>query len=211
MHSVNQSIQARAGRCCTHLGPKTCFCYIYISELTPRTRAVYISREYAHAHNPHPYTMLTDHKFLLSGSLLLCLFLLNHILRVKRAWKAFGSLPSYTVLVSPVDVLGLILPRIPCISDGIDFGWKGVYERQPLPSLRFSSSPHASCLGVFATSEPDIVQLRSLLPDATPRLLLADAAAIKVESVARRCVLCSICHFRQYFRAKRHFPSIIET
>ena len=130
--------------------------------------------------NPHPDAMLTDHKFLLSGSLLLCLFLLNHIRRVKRARKTFGNLPSYTILVSPVDVLGRVLPRIPCISDGIDFGWKGVYERQLLPSVRVSSSHHASCLGVFAASEPDIVQLRSLFPDATPRLLLADATAIKV-------------------------------
>ena len=159
--------------------------------------------------NPHPYTMLTDHKFLLSGSLLLFLFLLNHIRRVKRAWKAFGNLPSYTVFISPVDALGRILPRIPWISDGIEYSWTGVYERQLLPSVRFSSSPHASCLGVFAASESDIVQLRSLLPDATPRLLLADATAIKVESAARRCALCSICHFRQSFRAKWHFPGVI--
>ena len=189
---MHQPIQARAGRCRTLLGPKSWFCYIYISELTPRTRAVYISREYAHAHNPHPYTMLTDHKFLLSGSLLLSLFLLNHIRRVKRAWQAFGNLPSYTVLVCPFEALGYVLPRIPWISAGIDFSLTDVYERQLLPSAQCSSSPHASCLGVFAASEPDIVQLRSILPDATPRLLLADATAIKVESVARRCALCSI-------------------
>lgn len=131
--------------------------------------------------NFHYYTMMADHKVLHLGSLLLCLFLLQRIRRVKQAWQAFENLPSYIVLVSPVSLTSRVLPRIPWISDGRDVIWKGVYERQLLPSVRFSSPPHAPCLGVFAASASDIIQLRSLLRYGTPQLLLADTTATKVE------------------------------
>jgi hypothetical protein len=83
--------------------------------------------------NLHHDIMLPDRGVLLFGSLLLCLFLFHRIRRVRQVWKAFGSLPAYSTLVSPITVFSLILPRIPRIIDGTDFGWRDVHERQPLP------------------------------------------------------------------------------
>jgi len=48
------------------------------------------------------------------------------------------------------------------------------------PGVRFSYPTNGPCLDVFAASKSDIVQLRSVFPDCTPRLLLADATAVKV-------------------------------
>ena len=73
--------------------------------------------------------MLTHHELLLFGSLSLLLFLLHRVWRVKRDWQAIGNLPAHSIPVSPTDALGRVLPRIPRISDGADWGWKNVYER----------------------------------------------------------------------------------
>jgi hypothetical protein len=81
--------------------------------------------------------MFTDHQVLLFGSLLPCLLLLHRIWRVKQDWKAFGNLPAYSVLVSPVDNLGRLLPRIPQVSAGRDASWKNVYERQSILRVPF--------------------------------------------------------------------------
>ena len=81
--------------------------------------------------------MLTDPKVLIFGSLLLFSFILYRIQRVKQVWQAFENLPAHPILVSPLSVLNRILPRIPWISDGRDFGWENVYERQPVPIYRF--------------------------------------------------------------------------
>jgi hypothetical protein len=89
--------------------------------------------------------MLTDHGVLLFGSLLLCLFILHHIRRVTRVWQAFGSLPAYSLLISPIHPLNRLLPRIPRISDGGNFGWRNVYERQDLPGGHFSNPTHNPC------------------------------------------------------------------
>jgi len=129
--------------------------------------------------------MVTDHQVLLFGPLLLCLFLLHRIRRVKQDWQTLGNLPVYSILVSPIDVLGRILPRIPWISDGSDFSWKNVYESRSLPRGRFSYLAHRPPLGVFAASKSDIVQFRSLFPYSTPQLLLADATAAKVGLVSQ--------------------------
>jgi len=94
--------------------------------------------------DPRRYFMATGHHVLLFGSLLLCLYLLHRIRRVKQIWQALGNLPAYSILVSPLDVLTRIIPRIPRISDGIDFGWKNVYERQPLPRVQFPYQAHDS-------------------------------------------------------------------
>ena len=88
--------------------------------------------------NPHPGIMLTNHGVLLLGLLLLCLFLLPRIQRIKHAWQAFVNLPAYSVLVSPISMLGRILPRIPWISDGTGFNWRNPYECEVLPGVRFS-------------------------------------------------------------------------
>jgi len=93
--------------------------------------------------------MVTDHQVLLFGSLLFCLFLVHRIRRVKRDWQVFGNLPAYFVLVSPLAILSRIIPRIPRISDGAGFSWGNVYERQPLPRVRFflpSSQYVSRCL-----------------------------------------------------------------
>ena len=82
--------------------------------------------------------MLTDQKVLLFGSLLFCLFLLHRAQRVKQVWQAFGDLPAHSIVVSPLDFVSRLLPRIPWISDGLDFGWENVDERQLLPRLLFS-------------------------------------------------------------------------
>ena len=124
--------------------------------------------------------MLTDHKVLLLGPLLLCLFLLHRVRRIKEVWRAFGTIPAHSVLVSPLNVLSRLLPRIPWISDGLGFTWDNVYERQLLPRLSLSYTAHRPCLGLFAASTSDIVHLRSLYPGSTPQLLLADATATKV-------------------------------
>ena len=79
--------------------------------------------------------MLTDQKVLLFGPLLPCLFLLYRIRRIKQVWQSFGNLPAHSVLVSPLNILSRLLPRIPWISDGLDFSWESVYERQLLPRL----------------------------------------------------------------------------
>lgn len=78
--------------------------------------------------------MLTDHYILSFGCLLPLIFFLHRIRRVKQDWQALGNLPAYYVLVSPIDVLGRVLPRIPQISGGTDWSWKNVYERQSLPT-----------------------------------------------------------------------------
>lgn len=124
--------------------------------------------------------MLTDHEVLLFGSLLLCLFLLHRTRRVRLDWQAFGNLPAYSVLVSPIDDLSRLLPRIPQVSAGRDWGWKNVYERQSILRVRSSVPAQSLCLGVFATSKSDIVQVRSIIPYSTPHLLIADATAAKV-------------------------------
>ena len=79
--------------------------------------------------NPFHGIMLTDHGVLLLGSLLLCLFLLPRIQRIKQVWQGFGNIPTYSFLVSPISPLSRYLPRIPWISNGADFGWKNPYER----------------------------------------------------------------------------------
>ena len=81
--------------------------------------------------------MLTDPKVLLVGSFFLCSFILYRIRRVKQVWQAFETLPTHSILVSPLNVLNRILPRIPWISDGRNFGWENAYERQPAPMYRF--------------------------------------------------------------------------
>jgi len=124
--------------------------------------------------------MLTDQKVILGGSLLFSLFLLYRFQQVKQVWQAFGNLPAYSRVISPTNPLNNVLPRIPWISDGINFSWENVYERQPLSRLLFSDTAHIPCLGVFAASKSDIVHLRSLFPSKTPQLLVADATAAKV-------------------------------
>ena len=124
--------------------------------------------------------MLTDHGVLLFGSLSLCLFLLHHIQRVNRVWKAFGNLPACSLLVSPATIIDRILPRIPFISGGPEFSWKNAYERQSLPREPISYPTHGLRTGIFARSKSDIVQFRSLFPYCIPQLLLADATATKV-------------------------------
>ena len=96
-------------------------------------------REPACSYNTPHSTMLTDEKVLLFGSLLLCSSILYRIRRVKQVWQAFENLPAHSILVSPLNILSRILPRIPWISDGRDFGWENVYERQPVPSTVFLS------------------------------------------------------------------------
>ena len=129
--------------------------------------------------------MLAAHEVLLLGSLLLCLLLLHRIRRAKRAWEAFGNLPAYTSLISPITALGRIVPRIPWISDGADFGWSNAHKRQVLLGVQYSYLAHDPCLGIFMALKSDIVQVRSLLPYVAPQLLLADAAATKVGKVSK--------------------------
>ena len=155
--------------------------------------------------------MLTDQKVLLFGPLLFCLFLLHRAQRVKQVWQAFGDLPAYSIVVSPLNIISRLLPRIAWISDGLDFSWENVYERQLLPRLLFSYTAHSPCLGVFAASNSDIVHLRSLLPSNTPQLLIADATAAKVGLVSNWSPLCSMCPFRVSFRAVWHSPRLLET
>jgi hypothetical protein len=81
--------------------------------------------------------MLTDQK-LLFGSLLLGLFLFHRIRRVKQIWQSFANTPTYSIVISPLDLRSRVLPRIPWISDGTDFSWEDVYGRQFLPKLQFS-------------------------------------------------------------------------
>jgi hypothetical protein len=124
--------------------------------------------------------MLTDQKVLLLGPLLFSLFLLHHIQRVKQVWQTFGTLPAYSIVVSPLNLLSRLLPRIPWIVDGNNWSWENVYERQPLSRLSFSYTAHSPCLGLFAASNSDIIHLRSLFPSKAPQLLVADATAVKV-------------------------------
>ena len=81
--------------------------------------------------------MFTDHGSVLFGSSLLFLFFLQRTLRVKKDWQALGSIPAYSVLVAPLEILNRILPRVPGISYGAEWSWKNVYERQPLPKVQF--------------------------------------------------------------------------
>ena len=155
--------------------------------------------------------MLTDQKVLLFAPLLFCLFLLHRAQWVKQVWQAFGDLPAYSIVVSPLDIFSRLLPRIPWISAGLDFGWENVYERQLLPRLSFSYTAHSPCPGFFAASNSDIVHLRSLLPSKIPQLLIADATAAKVRLVSNWSPLCSICPFRVFFRVVWHSPRLIET
>jgi hypothetical protein len=155
--------------------------------------------------------MLTDQKVLLFGLLLFFLFLLHRIQRVKQVWQAFGDLPTYSIVVSPLNYFSRLLPRIPWISGGINFSWENVYERQPLPRLSFSYTAHSPCLGVFAASNSDIVHLRSLFLSETPQLLVADATAAKVGLVTKWSPLCLIYPTRPYFRTVRHFPRLLKT
>jgi len=124
--------------------------------------------------------MLTDHKVLLFGAPLLFLFLLHRTRRVKQNWKSLGSLPAYSVLVSPIDALNSVLPRVPWVSYGADWSCKNVYERQSLLKVQFSYPAHSPRPDVFAASKSDIVQIRSLFPYSTPQLIIADATAAKV-------------------------------
>jgi hypothetical protein len=155
--------------------------------------------------------MLVDRSGLLFGSLLLCLFLLHRIRRAKQASQAFGSLPAYFLLVSPVDYLSRALPRIPWISGGRDHIWEDVYERQFLPKSLVSCPAHSLCLGVFAASHSDIVYFRSLFPRNTQQLLIADATAAKVGLVSEWWPLCSSCPFRLSITAIRYFRRLLET
>ena len=130
--------------------------------------------------------MLTDQGVLLFGSLLLFLFFLHRIQRVKQVWQALGNLPTHSIVISPLEVLGGLLPRIPWISDGRDFVWENVYERQPFNYQSTLSHPaHSPCPGVFAASNSEIVHLRSLFPCDAPHLLIADATAAKVGLVCK--------------------------
>ena len=85
------------------------------------------------------YTMLTDLKAFLLGSLLLFPFILYRIHRAKQVWRAFGNVPARSLLFSPLNTFSLFLPRIPWISDGQAFSWEDVYERQPVPMSAFLS------------------------------------------------------------------------
>lgn len=128
--------------------------------------------------------MLTD-QGVLFGSSLLFLFLLYRIQRVKQVWQALGNLPTHSIVISPLEILGGLLPRIPWISDGRDFVWENVYERQPLTRVPPSLPAHSPCPGVFAASNSEIVHLRSLFPCDAPYLLIADATAAKVGLVCK--------------------------
>ena len=123
--------------------------------------------------------MLSDPKVPLYGSLLLLLAILYRIKRAKQVWQAFDDLPAHSKPLSPLNILSRSLPRIPWISDGMEFSGEAIYERQPVPVyvFLFRSCP---CLGVFATSNSDIIQIRSLHSCYTPQLMLADATATKV-------------------------------
>ena len=155
--------------------------------------------------------MLTDQKVLLFAPLLFCLFLLHRAQRVKQVWQAFGDLPAYSIVVSPLDIVSRLLPRIPWISAGSNSSWENVYERQLLPRLSVSYTAHSPCLGVFAASNSDIVHVRSLLPSRAPQLLIADATASKVGMVSNWSPLCSICPFRVSFRAVWNSQRLLET
>lgn len=158
--------------------------------------------------------MLTDQRVLLFGSLLLILFLflLYRIQRVKQVWQAYRNLPTYSVFISPLDFLSRLLPRIPWISVGRDFGWENVYQREPLICVPRSHPAHSPFLGVFADSNSDIVHVRSLFQCDTPQLLIADATASRVGQVHKWSFLCSsICPFRLSFKAMWHFPKLLKT
>lgn len=77
--------------------------------------------------------MLADHKVLLFGSFLLCLSFYRRFRRLRRVWRALGSVPVCFILVSPFEALTTFLPGIPLILGGRNFGWRNVYERQSLP------------------------------------------------------------------------------
>ena len=140
--------------------------------------------------NPTCPIMLTDHGVLLFGSLLLFLFFVHSTLRVKRDWRAFGRLPAYSILVSPLHAVNRILPYIPGISYGAEWSWMNVYEPRPLRSAH-----RPSCLDVFAASKSDIVQIRSLFPFGVPQLVTADATAVKVGPEAGREAVVFVLNF----------------
>ena len=110
-----------------------------------------VQRESACPHKLPHSTMLTDPKVLLSGSLLLLLAILYRIKRAKQVWQAFDDLPAHSKLLSPLDVLSHFLPRIPWISDGMDFVGEAIYERQPVPVyiFLFRSQSMSRCLRNF--------------------------------------------------------------
>ena len=84
--------------------------------------------------------MLTDPKVLLFGSLLLFLSILYRIQRATQVWQAFDNLPAHSKLVSPFHVLSRFLPRIPWISDGMEFSGGAIYECRAVPEYIFLSS-----------------------------------------------------------------------
>ena len=131
-------------------------------------------------------TIFTDPKVLLLVSTVLGLVVIRRIQRVRHIWQAPGdSQPAYFIFVSPTSIFGRLLPRIPWFSPGVSFIWKDAYRRQPLLRIMvFSTLLTVQCLGIFTASKSDVVQIRSLFPDSTPQLLLADAAAAKVRLIS---------------------------
>ena len=181
-HAQSSSCEVQKRSAISTLDPTLPF--VAFGESSPRPQDSITSRTYLGSMltrtNSQHGIMLTAHRVLFLGSLLLCLFLLRRIQQAKRASQAFGSLPAYTSLIAPLTTFSRILPRIPWISDGAGFGWKNAYNRQVFLGVQSSYPTYDPCLGIFVTLKSDIVQTRSLLPYGTPQLLLADAAAIKV-------------------------------
>jgi hypothetical protein len=133
--------------------------------------------------------MLVDHGILLFASLLLVLFFLHCLQQIKQVWQAFGNLPAYFLPISPATSLSRVAARISWISGGEGFAWRNGYERR-VPCEVYPSYPaHGLHIGIFAASNSDIVQLRSLLPFGVPQLLLADATATKVGPVSFEVVV----------------------
>jgi hypothetical protein len=87
----------------------------------------------------HRPAMSTDHGIMLFASLLLFVFLFRGIQKIKKVWQAFGGIPAYLFLVSPTFPLDRLLPRIPWITAGVDFGWRNVYEREALLEILSST------------------------------------------------------------------------
>ena len=74
--------------------------------------------------------MLTDNGILLFVSTLLCLFSFYRIQQIRNAWRAFGNLSTYSVIISPISLLYIVTPRISWITGGDDFAWRNSYESQ---------------------------------------------------------------------------------
>ena len=128
--------------------------------------------------------MLAVHKVLLFGAFLLCLSFYRRFQRLKRVWRFAGNVPAYFVLISPFTPVNDLLPRIPLIVEGPDFSWRDVYERESLHSFPAYLTVHVY-LGIFMASKSDIVQLRSVFWFRVPRLLVADATAVKVRPISK--------------------------